>query len=73
MITSVFDSPQTMTVVLGAHDISKKEKTQQRLEVATYFTHPNYKEEYDYDIMLLKVKRCESPYQSWSWNRNQCL
>ncbi|XP_044221222.1 mast cell protease 4-like [Thunnus albacares] len=46
---------EQMTVVLGAHNISKKEKSQQRIE-AEYITHPKYKE-YDYDIMLLKLKK----------------
>ncbi|XP_013871929.1 mast cell protease 1, partial [Austrofundulus limnaeus] len=48
---------QEMTVVLGAHDISKNEKTQQRFQVAKYFQHPNFTGQYDYDIMLLKVNR----------------
>ncbi|XP_060944802.1 granzyme B-like [Limanda limanda] len=48
---------QTMMVVLGAHDISKKEKSQQNLKVAKYFTHPEYTSgQSDYDIMLLKLK-----------------
>ncbi|XP_017276129.1 granzyme B-like [Kryptolebias marmoratus] len=45
-----------MTVVLGAHDRSKKEKTQQLFQVAKYFQHPNYTGGYDYDIMLLKLR-----------------
>ncbi|XP_042282846.1 mast cell protease 4-like [Thunnus maccoyii] len=44
------------TVVLGAHDISKKEKSQQRIEVE-YIPHPKYTGKYDYDIMLLKLKK----------------
>lgn len=44
-----------MTVVLGAHDISKKEKSQQRIKVAEYIPHPEYSGNYDFDIMLLKV------------------
>lgn len=44
-----------MTVVLGAHDITKKEKTQQLFQVAQYFQHPNFTGGFDYDIMLLKV------------------
>ncbi|XP_060944046.1 granzyme B-like [Limanda limanda] len=52
-----FDSSQTMMmVVLGAHNISKKEKSQQNLEVAKYLTHPEYNGKWDYDIMLLKLK-----------------
>lgn len=45
-----------MTVVLGAHDISKKEKSQQRIQVAKYYPHPKYTGKYDYDIMLLKLQ-----------------
>lgn len=43
-------------MVLGAHDISKKEKSQQRIKVAKYYRHPKFNGKYDYDIMLLKVK-----------------
>ncbi|KAM8855779.1 granzyme H-like [Spinachia spinachia] len=47
---------QTMTVVLGAHDISKKEKSQQRIRVAKYHQHPRFTRGYDYDIMLLELE-----------------
>ncbi|XP_044221223.1 mast cell protease 4-like [Thunnus albacares] len=47
--------PEQTTVVLGAHNITKEEKSQQRIE-AEYIPHPKYKE-YDYDIMLLKLKK----------------
>ncbi|XP_053184710.1 granzyme B-like [Scomber japonicus] len=46
---------QQMTVVLGAHDITKKEKSQQRIDVE-YHSHPEF-DGYDYDIMLLKLKK----------------
>ncbi|KAM4560961.1 granzyme B-like [Fundulus diaphanus] len=42
-------------VVLGAHDISKEEKSQQRIDVAKSYRHPNFKGKFDYDIMLLKL------------------
>nr|XP_054603080.1 granzyme B-like [Nothobranchius furzeri] len=45
-----------MVVVLGAHNISDKEKMQQRIEVAKYYKYPDYTGGFDYDIMLLKVK-----------------
>ncbi|XP_053295610.1 granzyme B(G,H)-like [Pleuronectes platessa] len=51
-----YNSQMTMMVVLGAHNIIKKEKSQQNLQVADYFTHPEYNGKYDYDIMLLKLK-----------------
>ncbi|XP_040057353.2 granzyme B isoform X1 [Gasterosteus aculeatus] len=47
---------QPMTVVLGAHNIRKKEKSQQRIRVAKYHQHPDYTGEYDYDIMLLQLE-----------------
>uniref|UniRef100_A0A3P9KI59 trypsin n=1 Tax=Oryzias latipes TaxID=8090 RepID=A0A3P9KI59_ORYLA len=47
---------QPMTVVLGAHDISKKEKTQQRFKVQKYNQHPDYKCEQANDIMLIKLE-----------------
>lgn len=43
-----------MSVVLGAHNITKKEASQQSIYVAKHFRHPCY-ENYDNDIMLLKV------------------
>ncbi|XP_073330345.1 mast cell protease 4-like [Pagrus major] len=49
--------PKKMTVVLGAHDISKKEKSQQRIQVAEYIKHPKYDGKFDYDIMLLKLQK----------------
>ncbi|XP_051260542.1 granzyme B [Dicentrarchus labrax] len=45
-----------MMVVLGAHNISKKEKSQQSIPVAKYIPHPEFTGKYDYDIMLLKLK-----------------
>lgn len=45
-----------MMVVLGAHNISKNEKSQQRIEVE-YHPHPEFTGKYDYDIMLLKVSK----------------
>uniref|UniRef100_A0A8B9GU89 Peptidase S1 domain-containing protein n=1 Tax=Astyanax mexicanus TaxID=7994 RepID=A0A8B9GU89_ASTMX len=63
------DEPQAgrkyLEVVLGAHNIKKKETNQQRIQVRKYFMHPNYnkykkagdKEKvYAVDIMLLKLK-----------------
>lgn len=49
--------PEKMTVVLGAHNIGKKEKTQQWIQVAEYIPNPNYTRGYHYDIMLLKVNK----------------
>ncbi|XP_062312486.1 granzyme-like protein 1 [Osmerus eperlanus] len=47
-----------LTVVLGAHNLSKPEKTQQKIEVARYERHPlhlRYNQP-EYDVMLLKLK-----------------
>ncbi|XP_038131374.1 mast cell protease 4-like [Cyprinodon tularosa] len=53
------DCYQDFTVVLGAHNISKKEESQQKIQVKKYHVHPQYKskEEYEYDIMLLKLEK----------------
>ncbi|XP_029967872.1 granzyme-like protein 1 isoform X1 [Salarias fasciatus] len=49
--------PQEMMVVLGGHNISATEKTQQRIEVARYHQHPKFTPgQYEYDIMLLQLK-----------------
>uniref|UniRef100_A0A8D2ZKU8 trypsin n=1 Tax=Scophthalmus maximus TaxID=52904 RepID=A0A8D2ZKU8_SCOMX len=47
---------EDMTVVLGAHNLSKEENSQQHLQVAAYHPHPNYDGKQEYDIMLLKLK-----------------
>ncbi|KAL3970191.1 acyl-coenzyme A thioesterase 7 [Sarotherodon galilaeus] len=52
-----YDNRGPCTVVLGAHDISKKEKSQQRIKVAKYYRHPKFNGKYDYDIMLLKLEK----------------
>lgn len=47
--------------VLGAHDISKKEPSQQRIDVAKFIPHPKFisNDQFDFDIMLLKVNTDE--------------
>ncbi|XP_047458048.1 granzyme B-like [Mugil cephalus] len=47
---------QTMTVVLGAHDVTKKEKSQQHIKVAKYYPYQKFDGTIDYDIMLLKLE-----------------
>ncbi|KAJ8352517.1 hypothetical protein SKAU_G00239930 [Synaphobranchus kaupii] len=46
-----------LEAVLGAHNISKNERTQQRIQAEKYHLHPKYtvKEHHD-DMMLLKLK-----------------
>ncbi|XP_030198967.1 granzyme B [Gadus morhua] len=51
------DSKFGLTAVLGAHNITKEEKSQQRIQVARYHVHPNYKDGlFGFDVMLLKLK-----------------
>ncbi|KAM4608808.1 mast cell protease 1A-like [Polymixia lowei] len=48
---------EALTVVLGAHNITKKEKSQQKILVDKYYQHPNYTDgKYSDDVMLLKLK-----------------
>lgn len=56
-----FVSPQCMTVVFGAHDITKPEKSQQRIQVAKHYPHPKFTGNFDYDIMLLQVNLNQFP------------
>nr|XP_061799281.1 granzyme B(G,H)-like [Nerophis lumbriciformis] len=52
------ESIEKMTVILGAHNISKHEKSQQRIHVAEFYLHPRYTPGgYTNDIMLLKLER----------------
>ncbi|CAI9566754.1 unnamed protein product [Staurois parvus] len=47
---------ETTTVILGAHDISEPESSQQILGVESYHVHPEYNPELtNNDIMLLKL------------------
>ena len=48
---------RAMEVVLGAHNINQEEASQQRIKVKKFLRHPLFTglNQYDYDIMLLKV------------------
>ncbi|XP_074705667.1 cathepsin G-like [Strix aluco] len=49
--------PVNITVTLGAHNISKNERSQQKFHVDHWVIHPNYsKKTLENDIMLLKLK-----------------
>ncbi|XP_062287299.1 granzyme B-like [Scomber scombrus] len=48
---------EQMTVVLGAHNIIKEEKSQQRIKVLKYHPHPTFNGKYDNDIMLLELEK----------------
>uniref|UniRef100_A0A8C1QEX2 trypsin n=1 Tax=Cyprinus carpio TaxID=7962 RepID=A0A8C1QEX2_CYPCA len=58
---SDFSSRDYFEVVLGAHNINKVERSQQRIPVIKYIRHPlfeqNNEKDYTYDIMLLKLKK----------------
>ncbi|XP_056435985.1 granzyme B-like isoform X2 [Gadus chalcogrammus] len=57
VLTSAHCNKFGLTAVLGAHNITKEEKSQQRIQVARYHVHPNYKDGlYGFDVMLLKLK-----------------
>ncbi|RVE57723.1 hypothetical protein OJAV_G00202100 [Oryzias javanicus] len=45
-----------MTVVLGAHNVTKREKTQQRFKIKTVFQHEHFSGGYENDIMLIKLE-----------------
>ncbi|KAG7463688.1 hypothetical protein MATL_G00179270 [Megalops atlanticus] len=51
-------SPKSMRVVLGAHNLKKKEKSQQKIPVKKCIKHKlNEKSPFDFDLMLLKLQR----------------
>lgn len=55
--TSDFKTKDKLEVVLGAHNISRKEQQQQRIKVQKHTLHPCYRRnERQNDVMLLKVQ-----------------
>ncbi|XP_038949594.1 granzyme N isoform X2 [Rattus norvegicus] len=57
VLTAAHCEGESMTVMLGAHNIKAKEDTQQIISVEKAISHPAYnKVDYSYDIMLLKLK-----------------
>nr|XP_049584098.1 granzyme B-like isoform X8 [Syngnathus scovelli] len=57
VLTAAHCQFEKMTVILGAHNISQREKSQQRIKVAKFHPHPNYTNQYSNDIMLLKLQQ----------------
>ncbi|XP_037095272.1 granzyme B-like isoform X6 [Syngnathus acus] len=57
VLTAAHCKSEKMTVILGAHNISQREKSQQRIEVAKFHPHPKYTNQHSNDIMLLKLQR----------------
>ncbi|XP_047225540.1 granzyme B-like [Girardinichthys multiradiatus] len=55
VLTAAHCKLDQLRVILGAHDLSKEEKSQQRIKVAEYHMHQNYNGNVTYDIMLLKL------------------
>ncbi|TWW80582.1 Duodenase-1 [Takifugu flavidus] len=54
VLTSAHCKRAGMTAVLGAHNIGRQEASQQRMEVAEFIPHPQYRK-FVYDVMLLKL------------------
>ncbi|XP_059129062.1 granzyme G-like [Peromyscus eremicus] len=58
VLTAAHCLGSSMTVILGAHNIETKEKTQQIIPVAKAIPHPAYNDkDWSNDIMLLKLQR----------------
>uniref|UniRef100_A0A8C5CDZ5 Peptidase S1 domain-containing protein n=1 Tax=Gadus morhua TaxID=8049 RepID=A0A8C5CDZ5_GADMO len=63
VLTSAHCNKLGLTAVLGAHNIKKEEKSQQRIQVARYHVHPNYKDGlFGFDVMLLKTNSILNKY-----------
>ncbi|XP_037690635.1 chymase-like [Choloepus didactylus] len=56
VLTAAHCAGRSITVTLGAHNITKKEDTWQKYKVAQQFCHPKYVTLQN-DIMLLKLKK----------------
>uniref|UniRef100_A0A8I5NRU2 Chymase 1 n=1 Tax=Papio anubis TaxID=9555 RepID=A0A8I5NRU2_PAPAN len=57
VLTAAHCAGRSITVTLGAHNITEKEDTWQELEVIKQFRHPKYNTStLHHDIMLLKLK-----------------
>ncbi|CAK6432562.1 unnamed protein product [Pipistrellus nathusii] len=56
VLTAAHCLGRSITVILGAHNIKKRERTQQVIPVKTAIPHPNYRPKFN-DIMLLQLKR----------------
>ncbi|XP_076705422.1 granzyme B-like [Callospermophilus lateralis] len=48
---------RSITVILGAHNIKEKERSQQIIPVKKVFPHPDYNSNYSNDIMLLQLEK----------------
>ncbi|XP_022379835.1 granzyme H-like isoform X4 [Enhydra lutris kenyoni] len=57
VLTAAHCRGSSMRVILGAHNIKKQERTQQVIPVKTAIPHPDYKQNFSNDIMLLKLER----------------
>ncbi|XP_006108649.1 granzyme H-like [Myotis lucifugus] len=58
VLTAAHCNGRSITVTLGAHNIEKQEKTQQKIPVKTAFPHPDYDDStLSNDIMLLQLVR----------------
>ncbi|VCX11382.1 unnamed protein product [Gulo gulo] len=57
VLTAAHCQGSSMRVILGAHNIEEQERTQQVIPVKTSIPHPDYKQNFSNDIMLLKLER----------------
>ncbi|MGH0150442.1 UNVERIFIED_CONTAM: hypothetical protein FKN15_045529 [Acipenser sinensis] len=58
VLTAAHCYEDTLTVVLGAHNLKVKEKSQQKIQVKQFYKHKlNSLNKYDFDVMLLKLAR----------------
>ncbi|XP_034354283.1 mast cell protease 4 [Arvicanthis niloticus] len=58
VMTAAHCKGREITVTLGAHDVSKKESTQQKIKVEKQIVHPKYNFNSNlHDIMLLKLQK----------------
>lgn len=58
VLTAAHCKGREITVILGAHDVRKRESTQQKIKVEKQIVHPNYNFYSNlHDIMLLKLQK----------------
>ncbi|XP_065270206.1 mast cell protease 1A-like [Emys orbicularis] len=55
VLTAAHCSGSNITVTLGAHNIRKRERSQQKISVSHQILHPQYNRKTDNDIMLLQL------------------
>ncbi|XP_067389280.1 mast cell protease 1A-like [Emydura macquarii macquarii] len=62
VLTAAHCAEGTTTVILGAHNVHQREKTQQKISVQRKFPHPRYNEtSFENDLMLLQLAKPVKP------------